>query len=415
MIAQVASAEDVAACVRWATETGTPLHVRSGGHSYGGWSSGPGLVVDLRALNAVDVTRSTARIGGGALLAPTYAGLAAKGHAVAAGSCPTVGLSGLALGGGVGVLTRAYGLTCDAVRGATVVTADGRIRTADRDLLWALKGGGGSFGIVTSWSLDLQPAPKVVTFYLAWPLDHAEQVLDAWQKWAPTADKQLWTTCKLLVSRDRQRVLVAGTWIGPPTHLAAQVTPFIRSAGKPASRFSQVRSYQDAMLFEAGCSGLTTTSCVAASLKAPKRQPFAATSLILSALLTDVDAVAAAARRAAAVPGLAEGGISFDALGGAVDAVGPTDTAFPWRNALATVQVTATWDSGPSTPYDEYVRSVRRDLLPVLGPGAYSNYADPSIEEYGTAYWATNYPRLQQVKRSLDPHDLFSWPQAVKA
>jgi FAD/FMN-containing dehydrogenase len=300
------------------------------------------------------------------------------------------------------------------VRGATVVTADGRIRAADPDLLWALKGGGGSFGIVTSWDLAVQPAPKVETFFLAWPLDQAEQVLDAWQHWAPTADKRLWSTCKLLVTPKRQRVVVAGTWIGPPKELFAQVTPFLRAAGKPTSKSVRTLSYEDAMLLEAGCSGLTAESCVTSALRPPKRQPFAATSLMLSTAVTDLSAVADAARRAASLPGLSEGGISFDALGGAVRDVAPDATAFPWRSALATVQVTATWDRGGPAPFDDYVRSVRRDLLPLLGTGAYSNYADASLQDYGKAYWGGNYARLQQVKRSVDPHDLFSWPQSVK-
>ena len=411
-VAQVVSQRDVAECVRWATETGTPLHVRAGGHSYGGWSSGPGLVVDLRKLDTVRVSGSAARVGAGVRLAPLYAELARRGQALAAGSCPTVGLSGMTLGGGVGVLTRAYGLTCDAVTGATVVTADGQLRRADPDLLWALKGGGGSFGVVTAWDLELRPAPRVATFYLAWTLDHAEEVLDAWQRWAPSADKRLWSTCKLLVSPDRPRVVVAGTWIGPPKDLGTHVTPFLRATGEPASKFVVTRGYADAMLFEAGCSGMTTTSCVTAAQRAPKRKPFAATSLIQTSLLSDVDAVASAAWRAAAVPGLAEGGLSFYALGGAVSDGAPS--AFPWRDALATVQVTATWARGGPEPHDAYVRSVRRDLLPLLGNHAYSNYADPSIEDYGTAYWGASYPRLQEIKRSVDPGNLFSWPQSVQ-
>ena len=413
-VAQVASAQDAAACVRWATETGTPLRVRAGGHSYGGWSSGPGLVIDLRALSRVRVSGRTAQVGGGALLAHVYGSLASQGVALAAGSCPTVGLSGLALGGGVGALTRAFGLTCDAVRGATVVTADGRVRQADEDLLWALTGGGGSFGVVTSWDLSLEAAPAVVTFYLSWSLDRGEEVLDAWQHWAPTADRRLWSTCKLLVSRDRQRALVAGTWIGPASSLEAHLVPLLRRLPTPTMRSVRTRSYADAMLFEAGCAGLSITSCISSALKPPKRQAFSATSLILLGTLHDVDTAAKAARRAADVPGLSEGGLSFDALGGAVADVEPAATAFPWRHALATVQVTTTWDSGPATPYDAYVRGVRTQLAPLPGAGAYSNYADPSLSDYGSAYWGDNYPRLQQIKRSADPHDVFSWPQSVR-
>jgi FAD/FMN-containing dehydrogenase len=410
-LAQVASTKDVEECVRWATETGTPLRVRAGGHSYGGWSSGPGLVIDLRSLSKVTVSDDRARIGAGALLAHVYGSLAAQGKSLAAGSCPTVGFSGLALGGGVGVLTRAYGLTCDAVTGATVVTADGRARQADEDLLWALRGGGGSFGAVTEWEVSLRPAPTVVTFYLGWDLDHGADVLAAWEPWMHGRDRRLWSTCKLLSGR-RSRALVAGTWIGPASGLDAQLAPLLKGLPAPTTRTRRTRSYGDAMLFEAGCAGLTTRSCVDRGIET--RQPFSAASLVLLGPVHETSSFQQGARRAADVPGLVEGGYSFDALGGAVEDVDPDATAFPWRRARATVQITATWDRGAAAPYDAYVRGLRDEQAPEPGTGSYSNYADPSLADYGQAYWAGNYERLQQVKRELDPHDVFTWPQSVR-
>jgi FAD/FMN-containing dehydrogenase len=410
-LAQVASTKDVEECVRWATETGTPLHVRAGGHSYGGWSSGPGLVVDLRRLSTVAVAGDRARIGAGALLAHVYGSLAAQGKSIAAGSCPTVGFSGLALGGGIGVLTRAYGLTCDAVKSATVVTADGRARQADEDLLWALRGGGGSFGAVTEWEVEVRPAPTVVTFYLGWDLDHGADVLAAWQPWMRSADKRLWSTCKLL-SGGRSRALVAGTWIGPASGLDAQLAPLLKGLPSPTSRTRRTRSYGDAMLFEAGCAGLTTRSCLEAGTET--RAPFSATSLVLRGAFEGYDDVLAGARRAAEVPGMVEGGLSFDALGGAVAEVAAGGSAFPWRLDEALVQVTATWDRGEASPYDEYVRQVRQDLKPLMGDHAYSNYADAALDDYEQAYWGPNAGRLREVKRRLDPDGLFSWPQSVR-
>jgi FAD/FMN-containing dehydrogenase len=411
-LAQVATTKDVEECVRWATETGTPLRVRAGGHSYGGWSSGTGLVVDLRALSRVSVDGARARIGAGALLAHVYGSLAAQGKSLAAGSCPTVGFSGLALGGGVGVLTRAYGLTCDAVRGATVVTADGRARQADEDLLWALRGGGGSFGAVTEWEVSLRPAPTVVTFYLGWDLDHGADVLTAWEPWMHGADRRLWSTCKLL-SGQRSRALVAGTWTGPASGLDGRLAPLLTGLPAPTARTRRTRSYGDAMLFEAGCAGLTTRSCLSSGIE--ERQPFAATSLVLQGPLGATESFQRGAERAARVPGLVEGGFSFDALGGAVADLAPDATAFPWRHARATVQITAAWDGGSASPYKGYVRELRDEQADEPGAGAYSNYADASIKDYGTAYWGDNYPRLQQVKRRFDPDGVFDFPQAIRA
>jgi FAD/FMN-containing dehydrogenase len=112
-----------------------------------------------------------------------------------------------------------------------------------------------------------------------------------------------------------------------------------------------------------------------------------------------------------------EGGVSFDSLGGAVADVAPSDTAFVHRTALASVQFTATWASMAAAPdpapFDAYVRAGRAALAPWTGAGAYVGYADPSITDYGAAYWGANYPRLQSVKRQYDPDQLFTFAQAV--
>src|SRR5262249_51819740 len=155
-VLSVASARDVATAFAFAQDHGVRVAIRSGGHSYPGWSAGNGaLVIDVRPLHAVSLNGTTATIGAGASLVQVYDALGTRGRGIAGGSCPTVGVAGLTQGGGVGVLTRAYGLTCDAVTAMRVVLADGRIVTAtadqEPDLYWALRGGGGGhLGVVTS-------------------------------------------------------------------------------------------------------------------------------------------------------------------------------------------------------------------------------------------------------------------------
>lgn len=439
-IARCASVADVAACVRFsaggagAAGPGQPLRLRAGGHSYGGWSTGPGLVADVRAMSSVvlDRTARTARIGAGAKLAKVYAALGAAGVAIAAGSCPTVGLTGLTLGGGVGVLTRAYGLTCDALRAAEVVTADGRIREVgpgrDGELFWALQGGGGgSFGAVTALTLAVRPAPTVHTFFLSWDLAQADAVLPAWQPWMSTADDRLWSTCKLLVDPGRQscKASVSGTWIGAASSLQSRLEPLLSAIGAPPrTRQVGTSDYAAAMLAEAGCSGQDTAQCIAQALSPAGRQPFAATSAFLNSALpaAGITAAVRAVLRGTDVAGLVEGGMFFDALGGAVSAVAPGATAFAYRQALASIQYTATWAAptggaqpADPAPYDRYVQALRSALLPWTGPAAYVNYADPAIADYGAAYWAGNYPRLQAAKKTYDPGGLFTFPQAVHA
>ena len=151
-----------------------------------------------------------------------YAALSDQGRAIAGGSCATVGIAGLTLGGGVGVLTRAMGLTCDAVTSMQVVTADGSVRTAsaqeEPDLFWALRGGGGGhLGVVTSFDFETSTPPTLQTVYLQWPISAAAQVIEAWQDWAPDADPELWSTLKALGGQqhaDGPILLLSGTWTG---------------------------------------------------------------------------------------------------------------------------------------------------------------------------------------------------------
>lgn len=424
-IARCRTAKDVAACVRFAAGGGAPLRMRNGGHSYGGWSSGAGLVADLAALRSVsvDTHARTATVGAGALLADVYTALSARGVAIGAGSCPTVGITGLTLGGGVGVLSRAYGLTCDQLRSAEVVTADGRIRTVDAhtdaDLFWALRGGGGSFGALTSLTFAVRPAPTIETFFLQWPFSAAGDVLTAWQGWIRDVPRELWSTCKLLTDPGHgSKVTVSGTWIGSSS-LTTQLQRLLKSTPAPAQRYTNRAGYGAIMLAEAGCSGLTADRCITDALAPAKRQPFAASSSILQKALpaAGVSAIVAAVAAGAQTKKLVEGGASFDSLGGAVADVAAADTAVPWRSALATVQYTATWAYADAhadpTPFDAFVRAERRALTPWVGTAAYVNYADPSIADFAPAYWGDNLPRLEQVKRRYDPHDVFSFAQSV--
>jgi FAD/FMN-containing dehydrogenase len=320
----------------------------------------------------------------------------------------------------LGVLNRAFGLTCDAIRGADLVTADGTARTADADLLWALKGGGGgSFGAVTSLTMAVRPAPAVATYYFAWDISVAHQVVAAWQKWVQTADPKLWSTCKVLASPStgRQRAVVAGTWIGPSSTMDAQLKPLLDKLPTPASTSKHTYTYAQAMLFEAGCStSATASSCIEGALGPPRRVPYAATSSVLYGELPSagIEAVVGRVTAAMGISGLIEGGVSFDALGGEVAKPAAGATAFGHRKALAIAQYTASYRTGSAQPFDDYVRAFRKAMRPWCGDWAYVNYADPSITDPGPAYWAANYERLRAVKHSVDPHNLFTFPQAVQ-
>ena len=165
---------DVSETISVARRSGLPTVTRSGGHCFAGRSSSEGVVIDVRSMRSVSVSGNVATVGAGARLGEVYDALDEHGLTIPAGCGPSVGISGLTLGGGLGILGRKYGLTSDHLLAAQVVLADGRVVECDEhhegDLFWALRGaGGGNFGVVTSLTFDTIPAPAATAFHLLWP------------------------------------------------------------------------------------------------------------------------------------------------------------------------------------------------------------------------------------------------------
>jgi FAD/FMN-containing dehydrogenase len=423
-IAYCANAADVATAVAFARDAGLPLALRAGGHSYGGWSTGSGLVLDVSRINGVAIDGTTATVGAGARLIQVYGGVARRGMALPAGSCPTVGVTGLTLGGGLGVATRAWGLTCDNLVGLTIVTADGMVVDVDadreNDLFWACRGGGGgSLGVVTQLRFRLRPAPRMTTWYLRWAWDQAADVMTGWQSWAAGSPRSMWSTCKLLTrpGQSTAAAQIGGTWIGDPAGLDRHLSDIRDAVGHaPAGSSRRTRGYRDTMLVEAGCD----PAAGAAHCTTP-RSAFAATSHVLAAALPSAAVTTCVDRieRRHGERHPKQDGVSFDVLGGAVRDLGPSDTAFPHRRALAVAQYTVSWPVGQSAALVRtdvaWLQRFRDAMTPYVGNWAYANYADAQLEGWEKAYYGSNYARLQQVKQRYDPDDLFTFPQAVRA
>jgi FAD/FMN-containing dehydrogenase len=420
-VLSVRSPADVATGLKFAQDHDLPIAIRSGGHSYPGWSGGGSpraLVIDVRPFSQVRLTGTSATIGSGAALAHVYDRISARGRAIAAGSCPTVGIAGLTLGGGVGVLTRAYGLTCDFVKRVQVVTADGAVRTASRhhepDLFWALRGGGGGhLAVVTAFKLKTVTAPTLHTAFLQWPSSATTAVLQAWQAWAPTNDARLWSTCKVLGGQKHTSgpvVLVSVTWTGPAAAFESRLAGLLQHVPPPSVSTRAARSYREAMFSYAGCSSVPAAQCTTGPGGALQRESLAATSHVAYDAL-DGAGIATLVNQVHAADGLLEAGISIDALGGRVADVAPDATAFVHRLALATVQYTATYPPGTATKADAFVRGFRAAMLPHWGNHAYVNYADPTLTDYRAAYFGANAARLGQVRATYDPHGFFTQPQ----
>src|SRR5919112_6049149 len=248
------TAEDVSEAISFARRHGLRTVPRSGGHCFAGRSSVEGIVIDVSPMRSVSVSDGVATVGAGARLGHVYDTLAQYGLTIPGGCGPSVGISGLALGGGLGILGRKHGLTSDHLLGLHIVLADGRVVVCDEqhdeELFWALRGaGGGNFGVVTSLIFGTLPAPAATGFHLLWPHTHAAALISAWQAWAPAVPDELAASLLATASRDPERppvVNVFGSMLGTEDVSAQLLDKLISSAGAdPTSA-----SYEHASLRE---------------------------------------------------------------------------------------------------------------------------------------------------------------------
>ncbi|GAB2977361.1 FAD-binding oxidoreductase [Saccharothrix stipae] len=394
-IARCVRAEDVQRCLEEARRSGIRVAARGGGHSYAAYSTPhDGLVVDLGPMNGVEVRPDgTAVIGAGARLGDVYAALAAAGRCLPLGNCPSVGIAGLTMGGGLGWVQRTYGLTCDWLRAARVVTVDSRVVTASEDrepdLFWALRGGGGgNFGVVTSFEFATAPRPEVLTvFRLRFPAGSAADVLGAWQPWSASAPEHLSSTCVVLPDGSTDLV---GCSIGPQAPLLAELA----------------RLGLDAPLEHAEVDYPTATAIMTAGH--PSRNAFRASSRVSDGLWGDPAAVADTVRDKGSAL------LIVGALGGAIDRPSPTGTAYPHRGAPTSVEVFGTVGDLPPERVTREVDDAQSALAGLIGTGTYINYLDPEQEDWAATSYRHNLRRLRAVARRYDPDRVLRFPQAVR-
>lgn len=420
---------DVAACVTFASRFKLPIRPRSGAHSYAGYSSVTGgLVVDVSDMNSFSIGSGTVRVGTGLALIDFYNKLSARGVVVPGGSCPTVGIAGLTLGGGVGVLGRRYGLASDNLLSVQIVTASGDVLTCTpsqhADLLWACQGGGGgNFGIATSFTFRTHPLRNLVLFFLSWPWADAARVVDAWQHWAPHAPDALWANMHLSAAPGgRVPVLGAGgTYVGTVSGAAKLLGELYAKAGQPSSATLREHQYLDAMLLEAGCSGLSVPQCHTGPGGRLGRVPAYAKSDFFARPLNSagISALLHGVERMLSVRGAAggAGSVAFDAFGGALNKVHPSATAFVHRSTLFLAQYYTSWRfPGSHSGVDaqrQWLRSTYAAVHPHASGGAYQNYIDTDLADWRQAYYGTNYARLSRIKGRYDPKQLFKFPQGI--
>ena len=427
-VAYVAHADDIRTTLSYAHAHNLRVAIRNGGHSYAGWSSGDGrLIVDVSKLNRVRASGGSAVVGAGSKLIDVYRALAAKGVTIPAGSCPTVGVSGLVLGGGHGVVSRAYGLTCDSLTQATLITADGKQLTANatenKDLFWALRGAGnGNFGVVTELHFKTHAAPQAVTAYLSWPWAKAAAVVKAWQEWGPAQPDEIWSSLHLAsTAGGTPTVSVAAFSIGTYGELQNAVDRLAHLVGANATSVSlRRRGYEEAMEIYAGCSSYANDAQCHLPGSTPGRSPQGALGRETYAARSDFfDRSLSAAgiqtllNQIASVRG-GSGSIALTALGGAVNRVSPTATAFVHRRSRMLAQYIGAWRAGTTgSAAQSWLTSAHDAMKPYASGAAYQNYTDPTLRDWRKAYYGDAAARLKTIKNEYDPNRFFTYPQAL--
>jgi hypothetical protein len=431
-IVYCASVSDVQRTLAFAQAHAIPITARSGGHSYAGYSTTTGVVCNLTRMSAVTVQgNGEATIGAGTHLVDVYAALAPHGVGIPAGSCPTVGIAGLALGGGLGVVGRKYGTTSDNITQVQIVTGAGDALTCDAstnaDLFWACRGGGGgNFGIVTSLTLSTHPIPTVTLFTLQWPWAAAADLVAAWQHWITTIPDELWSICHILntTSSSTPSITVDGAYVGG----AAALTPWINAlrgamGGSSPSVSVGTYGYMNAMLAEAGCSGQSVAACHLPTQNPQgklAREPSLAHSDIAVAPLSSaaINTILAGVEQRQANPNATtRAGVALDALGGAINRVPASATAFVHRNGLFSTQYNATWPIGAGASVVQSniagVNALYAAMRPYASGAAYQNYIDPSLTSWAQAYYGSNLPQLMAVQTKYDPMGVLEFAQSI--
>lgn len=432
-IAYCATPEDVQACLAFVKRFGLPFAPRSGGHSYNGYSTSTGLIVDVTRMNmvTVDSGTNTTTMGAGTRLIDVYATLAQNGLVLPAGSCPTVGIAGLTMGGGMGVIGRKFGLTCDNLLSAQVVTADGRVRTCDAnhepDLFWALRGGGGgNFGVATSFTFQAHPVTTLTLFTLAWSWDSAAAVVDGWQHWAPQAPDEVWSNCLLLAQKAAGAIPIVhvnGVYVGDAGTLNPLLQQLITKIGAtPTYRYVASPGVLSTMLYEAGCYNKSVAQCHLPSQN-PNGQQARDTSNVKSHYYVTplpsagINALIGAINTRQASPLLGEGGIGMDSYGGVINRVAPDATAFVHRNALFSLQFSASWNANDPanvvTANRAWLDTTWQAMRPYATGTSYQNYVDARLPDWQHAYYGANLARLQHVKAAYDADNLFHFEQSI--
>nr|WSX52071.1 FAD-binding oxidoreductase [Streptomyces sp. NBC_00974] len=413
-VVRCANAGDVMATVDFARETELDLAVRGGGHSVPGFGTcDGGVVADLSSMRGVrvDPAQRTARVEGGATWGDFNAATHAFGLATTGGIISTTGVGGLTLGGGIGYLARGLGLSCDNLVSADVVTADGKFLVASEkenaDLFWALRGGGGNFGAVTSFEFGLSPVKDIYGGPLLFELDDAATVLRSFRELIKDAPEELGGFPAFQIApplpfipEDRHGdpfILIVACWAGPLDEGEAVVQQF--------------RDFAPVVAEHVGPMPYPALNSAFDALVPPGLQHYWKANFVTD--LSDA-AISAHLEHAPRLPAV-NSTVHIYPINGACHRVAPDATAFAYRDATFAPVIAGMWpDPADNDANTRWVRDYYEATAPHSEEGGYINFMAEDDQDRIRANYKGNYDRLVEVKRSYDPGNLFHVNQNIR-
>jgi FAD/FMN-containing dehydrogenase len=425
-VVRCGNAEDVVEALRFAARHAMPVATRGGGHCFGGRSSTDGVLVEVTPMQFVEVSGETVTIGGGSRLGEVYRALLEHGSVIPGGSCPSVGIAGLTLGGGLGIIGRKHGLTSDSLLGVQIVLADGRVLACDEhhheDLFWALRGGGpGNFGVVTELTFRTLPAPGATNFHLSWPFSEAARAIEAWQTWAPSGPDEL--AASLVIGagpkvEEPPTVELFGVLLGTASDADGLLEEVVARVGSdPTSTFREEMTFRETVRYWG-----ERASHDRVEGDPPERElrgcRFIRSEFFRRGLPADVIGALLESLQHDRREGQSRE-LDFSPWGGAYNRVPPDATAFVHRDDRYWLKHAAEVDAGASDAEKEAAHDWAARSWGLVHPSGtgrvFPNFPDPDLEDWPRAYFGENLARLRQVKTRYDPQGLFRFRQSLSA
>lgn len=397
--------EEAQFVLRTLKENNLDFSIRSGGHCFEPGSLSSEYIFDLRNFNSIvpNVATEEVYIGAGCLLNQVIATLGSLNYAIPTGTCPTVCVTGLTLGGGIGLLTRQYGLTCDSVTNMTVLNANAEVievnALSNPDLFWALKGGGnGSYGIVLGFVFKMHSIPEATFYELSWPWKpkHAAQIINTWQEWAKDLPSNISSSIRLEYKEGVIRIRIIGIKVGGTTFTEWEKA---FQSFDPTITTIQQGTYLETVKYWSSEPSLPFNKSKSKILLEPISKKVIRKIVKYLNFLNENQ------------PNLRIF-LNFDAFGGNVPNF---DNSFPFKNAFGW------WYQAVYWPYQTQDLEAQRLINLIyhatskeISPYSYANATDYELgKRYLKAYYANNVDRLIQIKNTYDPENLFRWQQSI--